>query len=94
MRPPSVAEITKQAERNQAAVPQLIGLAAARGDVVQLSDTLYLHIDSERKVRELLQREFAGATSFTVSQMRELLDVSRKYAIPLCEYFDREIFAY
>jgi selenocysteine-specific elongation factor len=31
----------------------------------------------------------AGGQGLTVSEIREVLKTTRKYAVPLCEYFDR-----
>ncbi len=89
LRPPSVEELKKQATSNQKAVEQLIRLAEARGELVQVSNSLFLHADVEHRLREQIQKEYGNSKGFTVSQLREKLDISRKYAIPLCEYFDR-----
>jgi selenocysteine-specific elongation factor len=89
LRPPFVEEIRKQAAHNQEAVPQLIQLAEARGELVRVSNSFYLHTDVTKQLRELLEQKFSGSTGFTVSELREQLDISRKYAIPLCEYLDR-----
>jgi selenocysteine-specific elongation factor len=89
LRPPFVEEIRKQAAHNQEAVPQLIQLAEARGELVRVSNSFYLHTDVTKQLRELLEQKFSGSTGFTVGELREQLDISRKYAIPLCEYLDR-----
>jgi len=89
LRPPSVEELKKQATSNQKAVEQLIRLAEARGELVQVSNSLFLHADVEHQLREQLRKEYGNSKGFTVSELREKLDISRKYAIPLCEYFDR-----
>ncbi len=88
-RPPTVAEILKQTTKNQAAVPKLIDIAAGQGELVRLSDDLLMHIEAEREVREQLREHMSAEQGRTVSEIRELLDITRKYAIPLCEYFDR-----
>ena len=88
-RPPTVAEILKQTTKNQAAVPKLIDIAAGQGELVRLSDDLLMHIEAEREVRENLREHMSAEQGRTVSEIRELLDITRKYAIPLCEYFDR-----
>jgi selenocysteine-specific elongation factor len=87
--PPTVEEIKKQAVRNQAAVPQLVALAAADGTLVAISPEFFLHADAERQVRATLGERLSGGQGLTVSQIREILGTSRKYAVPICEYLDR-----
>ncbi len=86
--PPTVGEIKAQAVKNQAAVPQLITLAAAEGQLVQISPDFYLHADVDRQLRDTLAPRLAEG-GLTVSQIRDILAISRKYAVPICEYLDR-----
>ena len=36
-----------------------------------------------------MTEKFAASNGLTLSQIREILATTRKYAVPLCEYFDR-----
>ena len=40
-------------------------------------------------MRRQLQRELANGKRLTVSEIRDLLATSRKFAVPICEYLDR-----
>lgn len=85
---PSVDELRSQAVRNQQSVPQLLALALADGQLVEVSSGYYIHAETEQRLRQTLAEALAGGKGLTVSQIRELLGVSRKYAVPLCEYLD------
>ncbi len=74
---------------HQQSVPKLIELAAAQGTLIRLNDALYLHQDAEEQLRTHLASCYPEGAGFTVSAIRESLDVSRKYAVPICEYLDR-----
>ena len=87
--PPSVDEVRSQASKNQQVVPQLIALAAAEGELVEIAAGLYLHGEHERRLRALLAERLSGGEGLTVSQIREILGTSRKYAVPICEHLDR-----
>lgn len=89
VQPPSLDEVRQQTPRNQAAVPQLIALAAAAGDLVPISPEFYLHAEAERHIRHALEERLSTGQGLTVSQIREILGTSRKYAVPICEYLDR-----
>jgi selenocysteine-specific elongation factor len=87
--PPSVAEVKSRVSHNVAAVPELIRLAAANGQLVEISAEFFLHADRERQMRETLTERLANGEGLTISQIREILGTTRKYAVPLCEYLDR-----
>ncbi len=89
LQPPSVKDLQASATKNRAAVPQLVELAAAEGRLVKVTSEMYLHADAEQRMREILEVSFAQTPELTVGQIRDLLEVSRKQAIPLCEYLDR-----
>ncbi|HEX3102438.1 MAG TPA: selenocysteine-specific translation elongation factor [Pyrinomonadaceae bacterium] len=62
-----------------------------RGEIVKVTDEFYFSRDAIDKVVAAV-RAFADGTSdrlIDVSQFKEIAGVSRKYAIPLLEYFDR-----
>jgi selenocysteine-specific elongation factor len=86
---PTVKEVQQQATRNQQSVPQLVALAAADGDLVQVNNQYYLHADVERQARERLREHLADGRGLTLSEIREILDTSRKYAIPYAEFLDQ-----
>ena len=56
---------------------------------MRLNDAILLHAEVEQKLRRLLSTRFGSSNGFTVSGLREALDISRKYAVPICEYLDR-----
>lgn len=90
--PPSVDELRSGVTRNQAAVPALVKLAAGSGLLIEFAPGMYLHAEMEQVLRRRLTDEFAQHGSLTVSQIRETLGTTRKFAVPLCEYLDRSGF--
>ena len=88
LQPPSIKELQQEATKNKAVVPQLIALAEADGELVGLTDEIYLHRETLAAIQDTLAPSLEGE-GVTVSEIRELLGTSRKYAVPLCEYLDR-----
>ncbi|GIW93751.1 MAG: selenocysteine-specific translation elongation factor [Pirellulaceae bacterium] len=86
---PSVAQLQASAGRLAASVPALLGLAVSRGELVQISDEFYLHAEVDRQCRTIVHRHLEKTGPATLSQIREWLGTSRKYAVPYCEYLDR-----
>ena len=88
-KPPTVSECRKQATRLQNSVAPLIALASSNGDLIELTSEIYIHAEAELRLRERIGQELRAAGGLTLSQMREILETTRKYAIPLAEYWDR-----
>lgn len=86
--PPTVKECQQAATKNQSSVPQLITLAASDGDLVEISSDYYLHTDVEQELKSSLTEAMADG-GMTLSEIREMLGTTRKYAVPICEYLDR-----
>jgi selenocysteine-specific elongation factor len=89
LQPPSTKECQQQVSKGQQSIPQLLALAAANGELVEVNTDFYLHVEVERQARQQLVERFAGGAALTVSEIRETLNTSRKYAVPYCEYLDR-----
>ncbi len=86
---PTVKQIQERVTKNQQSVPQLLALAAGNGDLVQVTKEYYVHREVDKQCRTRLAEQLAGGDGLTVSQIREILNTSRKYAVPYCEYLDR-----
>jgi selenocysteine-specific elongation factor len=88
---PTVEECRQKAAKNQASVPQLLALAAGDGQLVEVAPGYYLHHDVEAAARATVagHEKMRQGSGLTLSEIRELLATSRKYAVPLCEYWDK-----
>lgn len=85
---PMVGDLIKNADHHKDAVPKLIELAAARGELVQISSDYYLHADIEAHMRSRLSAGFDEKHELTVSEIRVLLESTRKYVMPIVAYLD------
>ena len=58
------------------------------GRIVKIAVGLYLHRETIEQAEQMLRDHLAGGGRITVSQFRDLTGSSRKYVVPLLEYFD------
>lgn len=86
--PPTVAELIKATKKNKDSVAELLEMAAENGDLVKVNSEFYFHNDVINEVKRLLIEQLEATDGLTMSDIRQMLDTSRKYAIPLCEYLD------
>jgi len=87
--PPEPASFAGQAGGNAASLRDLFEVCVADGDLVRITDDIYLHSDTEAELRKLLAEKLVSGPGLTVAEIRDLMGTTRKYAVPLCEYLDR-----
>jgi len=86
---PTVSELESQTKRNRESVRSIISLAAADGDLVEVTDEYFLHAAVDQQLKDELQTHLVDGQGLTLSQIREILNTTRKYAVPYCEYLDK-----
>ena len=87
--PPEVSDFTARAASRGAVVPELLTLLCEEQRAVEISPNLYLDADVESDMRGRVRKRLAGGGTLTMSELRELLGTTRKYAVPIGEYLDR-----
>ena len=66
----------------------LLKLLADEGRTIRINDSLHLDKEVVEKVREDLKRHLEEKKEITMAEFRDLARTSRKFAVPLMEYFD------
>ncbi len=87
--PPEPVELAAEHGAGEDEVRALLALCVQRGELVHLGAVLYLHAARHACLIERIDSALAGGRELTVSEIRNLLDTSRRYAVPICEYLDR-----
>ena len=90
--PPTAAECQQRATKNKDAVPQLLTLATNNGDLVEIGKDFFLHAQVLEEVKSKLRALFDTKPQLTMADIRDCLQSTRKYTVPLCEYLDESGF--
>ena len=85
---PPVSELVNERRFRPKMIEGVISFLVKQGTLVRLADGIYLHRDVLAQARERLAAK-KGET-IDVAQFKEFFGLSRKVAIPLLEWFDRE----
>jgi selenocysteine-specific elongation factor len=86
---PTVKQCQDSVQKLKQSVPQLISLAAADGALVEVSSDYFIHRDAQDAAVETLREKMRSGDGLTLSEIREALETTRKYAVPFCEHLDR-----
>lgn len=90
LRVPSLSEVLATLKLDRTRAQQLVTLLLREGTLVKLADDLVFHRAALEALRLQVRGLKASSPSINVARFKEFTGVSRKYAIPLLEYLDRE----
>ena len=89
LNPPEWAEEMERLKIPEADQPELLLWMCEQGILIKVTEGLCFHAQAICEARDKLA-PFKGAEGFTLAQARDAWASSRKYALPLLEYFDRQ----
>jgi selenocysteine-specific elongation factor len=92
LKPPDIATVESLAKASKAIVEKVIALLLREKVLVKL-DTLVFHSEALQKLKEEVQAlkgSAPGGATVDVATFKDRYGISRKFAIPLLEYLDRE----
>ena len=87
---PALKEVLASLRIDQARAQKIVTLLLRDRVLVKLSDDLVFHRDALERLRQLVVAQKSRTPKLNVASFKDLVAVSRKYAIPLLEYLDRE----
>ena len=83
--PPPAEEVSTKFGSNS---NSYVSLLLEQKKLIKVEGDLYFHAISVDKLKEMIKIFINSHGSITVAQFRDLTKTSRKYAVPLLEYFD------
>ncbi len=86
--PPPVSIIAQQVGAPPDAVRAMIQVLVEMGELVRLEEELFFHREVLEDLAELVRRAIREKGSLSVGEFRDLTGSSRKFVVPLLEYFD------
>ncbi|MCG8401706.1 MAG: SelB C-terminal domain-containing protein, partial [Firmicutes bacterium] len=69
--------------------PEFLNYLLSRGELVKIADGMFFHRLAINKAISAIGAHLAGQKERSLGETRDLLQTSRKYALPLLEYMDR-----
>ena len=86
--PPDIKEIASNLDLKPQEAADILKLMTSDNQVVRINDSLYVTEQTFNNLLEKLKAFFGQKSDMTVSEFRNLLGTSRKYALPFLEYLD------
>ncbi len=86
--PPLAKELAQEHDQKLPAIQQLLNLSAEDGLIVEVGDGLFMTPEALDEARTGCQSTLEEVGEATMAQLRDGWGVTRKFAVPLCEYLD------
>jgi len=87
---PALKDVLASVKVDRVRAQKIVTLLLRDRVLMKLSDDLVFHRDALEHLRKLMAGEKVRSPRIDVARFKDLTGVSRKYAIPLLEYLDRE----
>ncbi len=88
--PPTVDEALSSFSTNEKAdAKQVLDSVLTGGELILLAPQICWHRETYDRVSGIAKAHFAAHETLTLAEMRDLLHTSRKYALAILEYYDR-----
>ena len=89
LQPPSPKELSEQWSEKEEGIQSIFDHLVHEGVLVKVRSGIYFHRVPFQKLKEELLSFLKEHQEITTPQFKEMTKVSRKFAIPLTEYFDQ-----
>jgi selenocysteine-specific elongation factor len=88
--PPNWKEVVKQVGLSQEEVAEYQAYLLRTEKIIKIVDDIYFHTDGLNQAKEKVTHYIKDNGKISIAETRDILNTSRKYALPILEYFDRE----
>jgi len=85
---PSLRELASMLSTDESEVRNVVRLLTEEGVIIRAKEDMYFHREAVEKLKGELIRFLRAHHEITTAEFKGMTKVSRKYAIPLIEYFD------
>lgn len=86
--PPTREEFSEVLSMPQKEVTDMLKLMSKEGKLSRINDSMYITASAHAEMISRLRTFFSKKPEMTVAEFRDILDTSRKYALPFLEYLD------
>ena len=87
--PPRVQDMAERLSIDLKQMEEVLGFLARQGRLIRIKDDMYITDVADAGIKEKVRGFITEHGSIEPSDMKQIVGVSRKYAIPFLEYLDR-----
>jgi len=86
---PGWDEVAAEFKLNQGDSEELMNYCLNNRVIVKLEDNVFIHTENLERARDLITKHLRQHSEISLGEARDLLQTSRKFALPILSYFDK-----
>jgi selenocysteine-specific elongation factor len=86
--PPTKEELFQTLKMEQKRFSDILKLMAKEGSLVRINESMYMASSTYKQMIDQLKAFFSRKPEMTLAEFRDVLNTTRKYALPFLEYLD------
>ena len=86
----NLSQLSKKTGNSKDKLMRLLTIAEQQGKLLRINGNLMFTQTNFLKLQKKVAQHFTNHSEMSVSEFKELAETSRKYAVPLLEYFDKK----
>ena len=90
----NLSQLSKKTGNSKDKLMRLLTIAEQQGKLLRINGNLMFTQTNFLKLQKKVAQHFTNHSEMSVSEFKELAETSRKYAVPLLEYFDKKKITY
>ena len=90
----NLSQLSKKTGDSKDKLMRLLTIAEQQGKLLRINGSLMFTQTNFLKLQKKVAQHFTNHSEMSVSEFKELAETSRKYAVPLLEYFDKKKITY
>ena len=90
--PPEIKILSKEIDVDFKKLVDLLFVLLDQGSVVRITNDIWINNNKIEELKNKIKLKYQNNLEFTVSDIKEMAGISRKYAIPILEFFDKQNF--
>jgi selenocysteine-specific elongation factor len=90
--PPGFSDLQQMVDANLEEIKRIFFWMIKEKILVKVAEDLVYHRATMDGIKQQIRNKFTPGSKFGVAEFKELFDITRKHAIPLLEYLDRDRF--
>lgn len=87
--PPQYEELVEYTRASPEKVHRIIRILSEQKNIIEVEKELFFHVQAVEKARQMLISFITKEGKLESVKFKYLLDTTRKFALPLLDYFDR-----
>jgi selenocysteine-specific elongation factor len=87
--PADVAQLARELKMGRETLTQVLRVLERQGAVVRVAADMYFLSSSIQEITRIVRDELSSRDEISPAMFRDRLGITRKHAIPLLEYLDR-----